>query len=217
MKIHDITLSIEPGMLVWPGDPPVALRQVSSIQNGADSNVSQLRMSVHTGTHIDAPKHFIDSGDTIDQIPVEKLLGDVLVLRFNDEITTLSKQTLLSHPQSGQFGKFKKILFHTHNSSIYRDYPSTFQTDYVGIDTSGAEYLAQFNFDLIGVDYLSIAPFHDTHKPHEILLSNGVVLLEGIDLSSISEGIYQLFCMPLNLKGSEGAPARVILIENEVA
>lgn len=213
MKIHDITLSIKPGMIVWPGDPDFALRQISSIQDGHESNISLLRMSVHTGTHIDSPKHFIDSGITVDQIPINKLVGDVLVIRINDKIKTITEEVIETHRMNDHIGIVKKILFRTRNSNLWHKHPSTFQQDYVGIDRSGAKYLAQFDLDLIGIDYLSIAPFSDTSAPHKILLSNNVVLLEGINLSGIEEGIHEIFCLPIFLKGAEGAPARVILVE----
>ncbi len=212
MKIYDITIPTETGMVVWPGDPDVALRQVSSIHNGQGSNVSLLRMSVHTGTHIDSPKHFIDSGKTVDQIPIEKLVGDALVMRLDNGIKTITRDVIESHPMKDHIGMIKKLLFRTSNSELWLNNPGTFQKDYVGFDRSGAEYLAEFNLDLIGVDYLSIGSFSDTTRPHKILLSENVVLLEGIDLSTIEEGIYEIFCLPLLLRGSEGSPARVILV-----
>jgi arylformamidase len=213
MRIIDITVPTEAGMVVWPGDPAFALRQVSSIDKGQESNISLIRMSVHTGTHIDAPKHFFDSGMTIDQIPLEKLIGEALVLRIDNAIKTITKDVIKEHPLSERIGKVKKILFHTSNSKIWHNNPGDFQHDYVGIDTTGAEYLAQFDLDLVGVDYLSIAPFVETDAPHKILLSKDVVLLEGIDLSLVEEGFYEIYCLPLLLSSSEGAPTRVILVE----
>jgi arylformamidase len=211
MKIYDITLPVKPGMLVWPGDPPVTLRQVSSIQKGDQSNVSQLRLSVHTGTHIDAAKHFLDNGKTVDQVSLSKLIGSALVIQIDEQIDVITDQVLKNHPRNSEIGKYSKILFRTRNSSQLKSFPNTFNKAYVGIDTSGAEYLAGFPLDLIGVDYLSVAPFWDTEAPHKVLLSRDIILLEGIDLSTVPEGIYQIFCLPINLVGSEGAPARVIL------
>lgn len=215
MNVFDISIPIDANMPVWPGDPSVILRQVSSIDRGDEANVSQIKMSVHTGTHIDAPKHFINNGKTIGQIPLEKLIGDVLVVSIDDAVEVISEEVLQNHPQRSSFYKTSKILFKTRNSAYWRASQTAFREDYVGIDSSGATFLAQLDLDLIGVDYLSIAPFNDTTEPHLILLAKEIVLLEGIDLSIVEPGIYQLFCLPLNILTSEGAPARAILVNKD--
>ncbi len=214
MNIFDISLPIDANMPVWPGDPSVILRQVSSIDRGDDANVSQIKMSVHTGTHIDAPKHFINNGKTIGQIPLEKLIGDVLVVSIDDEVEVISEEVLQNHPQRSSIENASKILLKTRNSKLLNEHKNDFYEDYVGIDASGAAFLAQLDLDLIGIDYLSIAPFNDTTEPHLILLAKEIVLLEGIDLSNVEPGIYQLFCLPLSILTSEGAPARVILVNS---
>ena len=213
MKTIDISLSIHPSMPVWPGDPHIDLHQVSTIANGDTSNVSQLTMSVHTGTHIDAPKHFIDSGLTVDQIPLEQLIGEVLVLEIDYDVDIISDHILQSHPNKALLEAATKVLFKTRNSNLWAEKPTVFDKNYVGIDTSGARYLQQLNLDLIGIDYLSIAPFNETSSPHQILLSGGSVLLEGLNLSAVTGGVYELFCLPMNITGCEGAPARVMLID----
>jgi len=210
--MFDISIPISTSTIVWPGDPKIAIRQVSSLQEGDESNVTQIRMSVHTGTHIDAPNHFIDHGITIEKIPLTQLIGEALVVEVEDEVNVISAEILSSHPQIGDIRCARKILFRTRNSKFWQKNPAQFMTDYVGIDTSGAIFLATLNLDLIGIDYLSIAPFHDLNRPHQILLDKGVVLLEGIDLSQVSANIYQLICLPLKLTGMEGAPVRAILI-----
>lgn len=210
--MFDISIPITNNTPVWPGDPKITIRQVSAIKEGDESNVTQIRMSVHTGTHIDAPNHFFDQGITIDKIPLTQLIGDALVVEVDDEINVISAEVLSSHPQIGDIRRARKILFRTRNSTFWQKYPDQFMKDYVGIDTSGADFLATLDLDLIGMDYLSIAPFHDLNKPHQILLAKGVVLLEGIDLSQASADIYQLICLPLKLTGVEGAPVRAILI-----
>lgn len=212
MQIYDITLPIRSDMPVWPGDPKPTLRQLSSIKKGEESNVTQIRMSVHTGTHIDAPKHFIDTGKPVDQIPLEKLIGPVLVLAIDNTVDKISADIIQSHPQADQLKHVDKILFKTRNSEFWHCDPPVFHQDYVAIDASGAEYLVENKIELVGVDYLSIAPYEETSEPHQILLSKEVVLLEGIDLSQVPEGLYEIFCLPLNIFGSEGAPARVILL-----
>jgi arylformamidase len=212
MKIHDISVPISEDLPVWPGDPNVALRQLSNIKDGEISNVSQIRMSVHTGTHIDAPKHFFDSGKTVDQVSLSKLIGKTLVMEIQDSVDAISEKVLMAHPQRELIEQSKKVLFKTRNSSLWQSNPSTFYEDYVGIDASGAAFLAELPLDLIGVDYLSVAPYEETTKPHLILLEEEIVLLEGINLSEVKEGEYTLFCLPLLISGCEGSPARAILI-----
>jgi arylformamidase len=211
MEIYDISIPITSSMIVWPGDPQVTIRQLSAIQQGEESNVTQIRMSVHTGSHIDAPKHFIDSGNTIEEIPLQKLIGDALVIEIDEKIDVISAEVLKSLLNFDGIKDIRKILFHTRNSAFWHQTSRTFQEDFVGIDSSGAEFLANFDLDLVGLDYLSIAPFHDISKPHKTLLSKEVILLEGIDLTAVPGGIYHLCCLPLKLIGIEGAPVRAIL------
>jgi arylformamidase len=214
-QIHDISLPIEPTMPVWPGDPKVAIRQMSSISQGDHANVSQIRMSVHTGTHIDAPRHFLADGKTVGEIPLEKLIGRALVLEISADIPLITDAVLKTHPKAGLMSEIKKVLFKTQNSRILRDSPHEFIESYVGIDPSGASFLAERGLDLIGIDYFSVAPFNQTLEPHQILLGAAIVLLEGINLLNVEEGIYHLYCLPLNIVESEGAPARAVLIENK--
>ena len=195
--IYDISTPISSNMPVWPGDPPVCFRYLSKIEDGDNATVTEVQMSVHTGTHIDAASHFISGAQTIDQIPLHKLIGQVLVLNIDPAEKVINEQVLKLHHLHQEISLVRKILFKTRNSQIWKDSLSTFQTDYVGIDRSGAGYLAQFDLDLIGVDYYSIAPFTETREPHVILLGKEIVLLEGINLSSVPEGYYQLYCLPL--------------------
>ena len=210
-KYYDITVPISQDMLIWPGDPKVTLRQVSSISKGADSNITQLRMSVHTGTHIDAPKHFLDDGNTIDRISLEQLIGPAFVMVLGEEVTLITEETITQHKDFDILSDLKKVLFRTRNSKFWHNDSKTFREDYVGLDHSAAQLLADLKLELVGVDYLSIATFNETEEPHKILLEQGVVLLEGIDLTGVPQGSYELFCLPLLLQGCEGSPARVIL------
>ena len=216
MKIYDISIPISPSMVVWPGDPNVSIKKISEIKRGDTANVSEISMSVHSGTHIDSPNHFIDNEKTIEQIPLEKMVGKVFVMEFDDKTRVINKTALEDHAQLKALLDVKKILFKTSNSSKSLLMQENFVKNYVGIDKSGAQFLAEFNLDLIGVDYLSVASFNETETPHQILLKNQIVLLEGINLHDIPPGYYKLYCLPLPLLGSDGAPARAILIkENE--
>jgi arylformamidase len=131
---------------------------------------------------------------------------------MGDDVKEITEESLKSHPQFEELLRISKVLFKTGNSRLWEAYPETFNRDYVGIITSAAQFLAGLDVDLIGIDYLSIAPFTDTDRPHQILLANEVILLEAINLTDVPPGIYDLFCLPLNIVGCEGSPARVILV-----
>ena len=213
MKIFDITLPITNDLPGWPGDTPIDIQQTSRIGDGENANVSKIQFSVHTGTHIDAPLHFIESGISIDKIPVSKLIGQVYVIEIEESINLITAEVLKKHPTRQKWERSKKILFKTRNSSFWKHSSNEFLTDYVGVDTSASEFLAGFNFDLIGIDYLSIAAYQDILKPHQILLRREIVLLEGVNLENISQGFYEIYCLPLLIHDSDGAPARVILVQ----
>lgn len=213
MIFYDISVPIKPNMPIWPGDPQVELTSLASISSGDQSNLTKICMSMHTGTHIDAPKHFINHGKTVDQIPLEKLCGKAVVIQFDDEFDVICESDLINHPNRPFLESASKILFRTRNSSLWDSSPGKFKQNYVGIDPSAANYLCHLELDLIGIDYLSVAPFMDTQTSHEILLSAGIVLLEGLNLSDIKSGIYELFCLPLKVIGVEGSPVRAILVE----
>jgi len=215
MRIHDITLPISQDMAVWPGDPPVEIQQLSSIENGEEANVSQIRMSVHTGTHIDAPKHFLQEAGSIDKLPLEKLMGEALVLRIDDKVDVIDEKTLKNLPNVDNLVNCKKVLFKTRNSQYWDENKTRFNENYVGLNTSAAAFLAELNLDLIGVDYLSIAAYADSEAPHKILLGKGIILLEGINLQSVPPGIYHLICLPLPIVDSDGSPARAILTKRD--
>ncbi len=214
MKIIDISVPISNNMPIWLGDPPVEFEKLSSIDQGDSVNTTALKMSVHTGTHIDAPYHFIESGQRVDQISLDKLIGEVFVMVIDDGIDVITEKVLKTHPANHQLRETPKVLFRTRNSHFWKDQAHDFNRGYVGIDKSGAEFLKQRQLELIGIDYLSIAPYADTKNPHEILLSNGTILLEGLNLINVSEGIYNLLCLPLNISNCEGAPCRAALIDH---
>jgi len=216
IKVIDISVAITSQFPPWPGDPAVKFHTLSSIEKGDESNLTQISMSLHTGTHIDAPKHFLDQGITTDDIALSKLIGRVLVVEIDQSVDVITESLLINHPQSADIKETTKILFKTRNSSYWHSHPSEFQHDYVGIDASGAAYLAQFKPDLIGVDYYSVAPYADTYTPHHILLAQGIVLLESIDLTGVPTGYYQLICLPMKIARCEGVPARAILLDEAI-
>jgi arylformamidase len=208
MRIYDISLTISPDFPVWPGDPSPELVRASEIESGHDANVSHIAMSVHTGTHVDAPYHFLSQGNTVEHLPLNYLTGRAYVLHLPD-VSLITADVL---DNSDIPTRTRRVLLKTRNSTFWSRGEKNFQTDFVGISADGAEYLVNRGIKLIGVDYLSVAPYQQTKPTHEILLKAGVIILEGLDLSEVSQGRYALYCLPLKLAGSDGAPARVILI-----
>jgi arylformamidase len=208
MRTYDISLTISPQLPTWPGDPSIVLERVEKIENGSNSNVSRLDMGVHAGTHVDAPYHFLPDGKTVELLNLNMLTGRAYVLHLPDvDVITAAVLDAAQIPP-----RTRRVLFKTRNSGYWKDLSAGFRTDFVGLTADGAEYLIKRGVKLVGVDYLSVAPYHHSRPTHEILLSAGVVILEGLDLSQVSQGRYTLYCLPLKLAGSDGAPARAILI-----
>jgi arylformamidase len=210
MRTYDISLTISPDMPVWPGDPKVVIKRIAKISEGDNANVSQLELSVHTGTHLDAPNHFLDQDKTtVEQLDLKTLAGRAYVLHLPDEVDLITR-TILENAEIPP--RTRRLLLRTRNSHLWAQQEKKFNQTFVGIDASGAEYLTERGVRLVGVDYLSVAPYHEGRPTHEILLGSGVVIVEGLDLSQVSQGRYTLYCLPLKLQGAEGAPARAILI-----
>jgi arylformamidase len=209
MKIYDITLPISPDMPVWPGDPLVVLEQVSSMDAGAHDNVSRLGCSVHTGTHVDAPHHFLNDHRTVEALSLDVLTGPAQVIQIPGDVDLITADVL---EKSGVSSETTRLLLKTRNSQLWERGEKKFIKDFVGISVDGAGWLVRSGLKLIGIDYLSVAPYKQGSPTHQALLSPGIIILEGVNLSAVSPGIYTLYCLPLKLVGSDGAPARVILI-----
>lgn len=209
MTIYDITLTISPDMPVWPGDPAVALEQVESMDKGAEYNLTRLAMSVHAGTHVDAPHHFLNDGRTAESLPLDVLTGPCYVVQFPDDVDEITAEGLARTPIPDGV---ERLLFGTRNSRWWAQGVKEFQTDFVAVSEDGAQWLVERGIKLVGVDYLSVAPYHQSVPTHRVLLQAGIVALEGVNLAQIPRGFYDLYCLPLKLARSDGAPARVILV-----
>jgi arylformamidase len=210
MKIYDVTLPISPSIPVWPGDPAVVLEQVSSMDAGAHDNVSRLACGVHTGTHVDAPHHFMNDHRTVESLSLDILVGPARVIQIPEDVTVVSAEVLEKAAIPPGTGR---LLLKTHNSRLWEEGELEFFTGFVGISADGADWLVAHNVKLIGIDYLSVAPYHQSIPTHRTLLGAGIIIIEGMDLSAIAPGTFTLYCLPLKLVGSDGAPARAILIE----
>ena len=207
MRTYDITLTISPQTIVWPGDSPVTMKHTSSIASGDNANVSEITMSCHTGTHVDAPNHFLNNGITVDDLALDLLIGRVYVIHLPD-VSMITASVLM---QSDIPPRTRRLLFKTRNSKLWENGNTEFQTDFVALSVDAAELLVDRNVKLVGIDYLSIAPYKMGTSVHTILLNAGVVVIEGLNLSQVSQGRYTLHCLPLKLGGADGAPARAIL------
>ena len=206
-KIYDISLTIYPGMLAWPGQPQVAIDTVKSIAQGESSNVSLLHIGTHAATHVDAPRHFIPGAPGIDSIAPEVLLGPVRLFQL-PEVHLIDRNLLERLNLKG----IERLLFGTRNSTLLKQ--RQFEQDYAFISEDAARYLVDMGIKLVGIDYLSVEKYHNEGRPvHHILLGVGVVIIEGLDLTGVPSGDYELLCLPLKIKDGDGAPARVFLRE----
>jgi len=207
MKIYDITVPIHSSMPVYEGDPGVKIDAWSAFAKGDSSNVSMLNFGAHTGTHVDAPAHFIEGARRIDALPLEVLIGPARVVRVPDDLTEITADFLERCDLSG----IERLVFHTRNSSFWNE---GFRQDFTHLLPEAAQMLVDRGVKLVGTDYLSIEKFHSGHhKTHLTLLSNNVVIVEGLTLSDVPEGDYELICLPLKIAdgSGDGAPARAVL------
>ena len=211
MTIYDISLTISPDLPTWPGDPKLELEKLESMDKGAHNNVSRISSSVHLGTHVDAPYHFLNDGGTAEKLPLEILTGPCYVVQLPDGVEAITAEVL---DRTEVTSEMKRVLFGTRNSHLWAKGESQFQTDFVAIAEDGAEWLVERGIQLVGVDYLSVAPYGDSGPTHHVLLKAGVVIVEGLNLSNVMRGFYDLYCLPLKIAGCDGAPARAILIES---
>ena len=206
-RIYDISTPVENGGVVYPGNPEIRIEPQQAISRGAGANVSSVAFGSHTGTHVDAGKHFFDDGQTVDRIPLERLVGPAILLAFDDDLMSIGAADLQQH----NIGSHTRILLKTRNSSLLGR--SDFVKDYTFLAPDGAEYLVQHGIELVGIDYYSIEQFHSGHhRTHLTLLEKDTVIVEGLDLSEPPPGEYQLVCLPLRLAGLDGAPARAVLV-----
>jgi arylformamidase len=204
----DISVPISGGMPHWPGDPPVVVERPSSMDRGDEANVTRLTLGAHSGTHIDAPAHFLAKGAGVDEMPPDTMVGPARVLWFRDA-RTITRAEL----EREGIRERERILLRTRNSDTPW-YRQPFDRGYAHLSVDAAEYLAQRRIRCVGIDYLSIGGFdEDSENPraHRLLLGAGVWILEGLHLTDIEPGEYDLVCLPLRLEGADGAPARAMV------
>ena len=208
MTLIDVSVPLDAQLATYPNNTPFSLEAIKRIARGDSSNVSTLHMSAHTGTHVDAPRHFFDEGTGTEALPLDLLVGRARVIEVASR-AGIAAQDL----QSLDLSEDIRLLIKTHNSKLWES--SEFHPDYVGVTESGARHLVQCGIKVVGVDYLSVEQFRTPGAPaHHALLGAGTIVIEGLDLRGVEPGIYDMFCLPLRIVGSDGAPARVVLRRN---
>jgi arylformamidase len=208
MKVYDVSVPLRAGMPTYDGEPGPVLDFRSLLSRGDSMTISALSLGSHTGTHVDAPAHFLDGAPGVDSLPLDALVGPAYVAEFGGDvhITGADLDSMAIPPDC------RRLLLKTPNSRFWDD--DSFHQEFIALAPDAAEALAERDIRLVGIDYLSIERFHaDPHDVHETLLGKGVVIVEGLDLRRIAPGPYLLVCAPLNVVGAEGAPARTFLID----
>jgi arylformamidase len=206
-KIIDITVPLTTEMPIWPGCKGIRITPAMRMDEGDSYNASRLDFNLHTGTHVDAPRHFLQNGSTVEQLPLDVLIGPSYVAYLPDAAdVTPSNLTDLNLPPG-----IERLLLRTRNSELWTAKTTEFKEDFTALTHEAAQWIVDKKIRLLGVDYLSVQRFADDPTTHQILLGADTIVLEGINLSNVKTGTYELICLPLRLLGTEAAPARVIL------
>ena len=208
MKIYDVTVAISESIPIYEGDPQVEIESVKRIARGDNANVSNLCLGAHTGTHVDAPNHFIDGTRRVEDLDLDKLVGRCRVIEIDSSVDAIEVSHL-----SGIEGA-ERVVFKTRNSAFWNEPEKGFRSDFTYISPAAARLLAEAGVKLVGIDYLSVEKFGSTDfATHTTLLEKEIVILEGVDLREVPAGDYEIVCLPLKYAGGtgDGSPARTIL------
>jgi arylformamidase len=205
MKLIDVSIALDSNLPTYPGNTPFSLEPIKRIAAGGSSNVSTMHMSAHGGTHVDAPRHFFDSAPGTESLPLEMLCGRARVV----ELTT-RKAITAEDLAAFDLTEDVRLLLKTHNSRLWGT--PEFHADFIGVSEGAARFVVDHGVKVLGIDYLSVEPFKTPGAPaHHVLLGGGTIVIEGLNLRDVDPGHYDMFCLPLAIVGSDGAPARVVL------
>ncbi|MFN2514607.1 MAG: cyclase family protein [Pyrinomonadaceae bacterium] len=210
MQIYDVSVPLSPATPTYPGDPGIEIKEWLTLANGDAANVSLLHFGLHSGTHVDAPAHFIEGGGKVESLPLQSLIGAAEVVEVPDDVKVITEGFVAANCDKN----CQRILFKTRNSHFWNNPEQGFRADYTYIDHGAARRLVESGLKLVGIDYLSVEKFQsEKFETHHILLSSRVVILEGLDLREVAAGSYELICLPLKVAGGkgDGAPARTVL------
>jgi arylformamidase len=205
-RFYDITIPIHEEMILFPGNPETRIRPHERIADGDDANVTEISLGSHTGTHVDAARHFVEGGQPVDEIPLDRLVGPARVVEIPEEVISIGARELREAGIEGEL----RVLLRTRNATLLGG--EEFSENFAHLTGEGAAYLLEAGVELVGIDYLSVEAF-DAEEPeaHRILLGREVVVLEGLDLREVPAGRYELLCLPLRIRGIDGAPMRAVL------
>jgi arylformamidase len=206
MRIYDVSVPLSAALPAWPGDPAIEIQEWRTLANGDGANVSVVHFGAHSGTHVDAPAHFIEGAKKVESLELEALIGEAEVIEVPEDCRVIDEEMISTNSA--------RVLFKTRNSSFWTGDLADFRTDFTYLSLAAAEKLARQGVKLVGIDYLSIEQFgSENHETHRALLSREVVILEGLNLIEVPAGKYELICLPLRLRGQlgDGAPARAVL------
>lgn len=202
----DVSATISDGMTRWPTDPAVHIYKAEKIgEQGAEANVTAIETTAHVGTHIDAPLHFFNGGKDVASVSLDKMIGPVKVIHI-----TNPKEISLEEIKDKDVEDGGRVLFRTRNSDIAWEH-APFMENFVYLATDAAKYLADKKIKCVGVDYVSLGSKENDPEVHRLMLGNETVIIEGLKLGNVAEGDYEMICLPLKIKDSDGGPARVIL------
>lgn len=208
--IYDVSVPLSSALPTYPGDPGIQINDWSRLANGDGANVSALTFGAHTGTHVDAPAHFLDGAKTVEALALDVLIGEAHVIEVPDDKRVIDEEFVATNCPTDA----SRILFKTRNSAFWTADFTDFRTDFTYLDLDAAQWLTNQGVKLVGIDYLSIEKFNSKdHEVHRTLLSREVIIVEGLNLTGVPAGKYELMCLPLRLRShlGDGAPARVVL------
>ena len=212
-KWIDVSLTLKSNMVHWPGDPPFSIEHVREMDKGDTVNLSKITMGAHSGTHVDAPVHFIKGAKGVDRIAIDSLIGPARIIEIADA-DTIKEKELAGHG----IMKGERILLRTRNSVNKILYKDTFTEDFVHMEKDAAEFLVACGIKTIGVDYLSVGGYKKNGPDvHKMLLGAGILIIEGLDFTEALPGLYDMICLPMKILDSDGAPARVILKKAKIS
>ena len=208
--IYDLSIPLSSAIPTYPGDPKIEIQDWRSLSNGDGVNVSVLRFGAHTGTHVDAPAHFIEGAPSVGSLPLDVLIGHAEVIEVPSGLKSIDLRFVKEHCKN----ESTRVLFKTRNSALWKTSNAYFEKDYTYLELEAAKHLVELGVRLVGIDYLSIEKFaQEGHPTHLALLSKAVVIVEGLNLSDVPAGKYELICLPLRISAGlgDGAPARAVL------
>jgi arylformamidase len=210
MPIYDLSVALSDDTPTYPGDPGIKISDWLTLSAGDAANVSLLHFGAHTGTHVDAPAHFLEGAARVESLPLEILIGEAEVIEVPETSYIIDEAFVAKNCRAGT----TRVLFRTRNSTFWKERSSQFRADYTYLDARAAARLVEQGTKLVGIDYLSVEKFDSNiFETHHVLLSNSVIIIEGLDLGGVPAGRYELICLPLRIGGGsgDGAPARAVL------